>query len=56
MILMRGIHCGDEREIDFVCKAREERRSSMALSPPPTTMTFFPLKKKPSHVAQAETP
>ncbi len=30
--------------------------SSMAVSPPPTTITRFPRKKKPSHVAQADTP
>ena len=30
--------------------------SSIAVSPPPTTMTSFFLKKKPSQVAQAETP
>src|SRR3712207_6957781 len=28
----------------------------MAVSPPPTTTIFLPLKKKPSQVAQAETP
>ena len=30
--------------------------SSMAVSPPPTTMSCLSLKKKPSQVAQAETP
>ena len=30
--------------------------SSIAVSPPPTTTTSLPRKKKPSHVAQAETP
>ena len=30
--------------------------SSIAVSPPPTTATFFPLKKKPSQTAQLETP
>ncbi len=30
--------------------------SSIAVSPPPTTRTSFSLKKKPSQVAQAETP
>ena len=30
--------------------------SSMAVSPPPTTATSLPLKKKPSQVAQADTP
>jgi len=30
--------------------------SSMAVSPPPTTPTSTFLKKKPSQVAQAETP
>ena len=30
--------------------------SSIAVSPPPTTATSLPRKKKPSHVAQAETP
>ena len=30
--------------------------SSTAAFPPPTTATSFSLKKKPSHVAQAETP
>ncbi len=30
--------------------------SSIAVSPPPTTTTSFPLKKKPSHVAHDETP
>ncbi len=30
--------------------------SSMAESPPPTTAISFPRKKKPSHVAQYETP
>ena len=30
--------------------------SSMAVSPPPTTMSSLSLKKNPSQVAQAETP
>src|SRR5690606_39374613 len=30
--------------------------SSIAESPPPTTMIFLPRKKKPSHVAQVLTP
>ncbi len=30
--------------------------SSTAVLPPPTTITFLPRKKKPSQVAQAETP
>ena len=30
--------------------------SSIAVSPPPTTTTSLSLKKKPSQVAQAETP
>ena len=30
--------------------------SSIAVSPPPTTATSLPRKKKPSQVAQAETP
>jgi hypothetical protein len=30
--------------------------SSIATSPPQTTTTSLPLKKKPSHVAQADTP
>ncbi len=30
--------------------------SSIALSPPPTTISSLPLKKNPSHVAQVETP
>ena len=32
------------------------KASSTALFPPPTTITFCSLKKKPSQVAQAETP
>ncbi len=39
-------------EANFVRKVA----SSIAVSPPPTTATSFALKKKPSQVAQAETP
>src|SRR5437660_11561949 len=40
------------------CRPSRERyrASSMAESPPPTTMMFWSLKKKPSQVAQVETP
>ena len=34
----------------------KNKASSIAESPPPTTATVFSLKKKPSQVAQAETP
>ena len=32
------------------------KASSTAVFPPPTTATSWPLKKKPSQVAQADTP
>ena len=39
-----------------VAKRVRNVASSSAVSPPPTTATFLPRKKKPSHVAQALTP
>src|SRR5437899_6623239 len=39
----------------FVMFARNEA-SSIAVSPPPTVTTSFPLKKNPSQVAQLDTP
>ena len=40
----------------FVANLVKNKASSIAESPPPTTATVFSLKKKPSHVAHAETP
>ena len=42
--------------VTFVANFVRKLASSIAVSPPPTTMTSLPLKKKPSQVAQAETP
>ena len=42
--------------VTFVANLVRKFASSIAVSPPPTTMTSLPLKKKPSQVAQAETP
>src|SRR6187397_51373 len=40
----------------FSAKLVRNSASSTAVLPPPTTTTRLPLKKKPSQVAQAETP
>ena len=42
--------------VTFVANFVRKVASSIAVSPPPTTTTSLPLKKKPSQVAQAETP
>jgi hypothetical protein len=42
--------------VTFVANFVRKVASSIAVSPPPTTATSFPLKKNPSHVAHAETP
>jgi hypothetical protein len=42
--------------VTFVAKRDRKIASSMAESPPPITVISLPEKKKPSHVAQEETP
>jgi hypothetical protein len=44
----------DDRDLD--ANLVRKVASSIAVSPPPTTTTSLPLKKKPSHVAHADTP
>ena len=42
--------------VTFSAKLVRNSASSTAVLPPPMTATCLPLKKKPSQVAQAETP
>ena len=42
--------------VTLLAKLVRNSASSTAVLPPPTTTTFLPLKKKPSQVAQADTP
>ena len=55
---MRSARKLSRRWITVTCAARLERysASSTAVLPPPITATSLPRKKKPSQVAQAETP
>ena len=43
-------------QVTFEAKLVRNNASSTALFPPPITATSLSLKKKPSHVAQAEIP